>query len=154
MKLLSALIQEWLAFAGLKNPHNVTLTQANVLSKTEVDTALSAKCKGRLLPIMYFCRATALPTPTYSAGKLTLPAAIASYNGFDKTVPALTVTIAADADIYLAVDPNMNFSYVVGAITTSNYWNYVKIGKYVQSTTKATLQKATKVATTVIEGAA
>lgn len=154
MKLLSALVNEWLAFAGLKNPHNVTLTQVNVLSKTEVDTALGEKCKGRLIPIMYFCRATALPVPTYSAGKLTLPAAIASYNGFEKTVPALTVSVTVDSDIWLAVDPNMNFSYVVGPITTSNYWNSVKIGKYVQSTTKATLQKATKVALTVIEGAA
>lgn len=154
MKLLSTLVAEWTSFAALKNPHNVTTTQTNTLSKTEVNAALAVKCEGRLIPIMYFCRATALPTPTYSAGKLTIPAAMATYNGFEKAVPALTVSVSADADIYLAVDPNMNFSYVVGAITTSNYWNYVKIGKYVQSTTSATLQKATKVATNVIEGPA
>lgn len=154
MKLLSSLAEDWKAFLALKNPHNVTLAQTNVSSKTEVDALAAEKCKGRLIPIMYYCRATTVPTPTYASGKLTIPAGVATYNGFEKAVPALTVTLAADADIWLAVDPNMNFSYVVGAITTSNYWNYVKIGKYVQSTTKATLQKATKVATTVIEGAA
>lgn len=151
---LSTFLQEWLTFAGLKNPHNVTLTQANVFSKTEVDASVGTKCKGRFIPIMYYCRATAIPTPTYAAGKLTIPAAVAGYNGFEKTVPALTVSVSANADIYLAVDPNMNFSYVVGAITTSNYWNYVKIGKYVQATTSAVLQKANKVANKVIEGAA